>query len=89
MGDYGSAAEFYDLLYAGVKDYQAEAELLASVIRDAAPDARRLLDVGCGTGSMLAASRRRASMWLAWTSSRRSSRSRAAATRADASAWRT
>lgn len=37
MGDYAAAAEFYDLLYASVKDYPAEAELLAGVVRDALP----------------------------------------------------
>ncbi len=51
MGSYGSAAEFYDLLYAGEKDYAAEAELIASFIRERDPTARSILDVGCGTGA--------------------------------------
>lgn len=51
MGDYASAAEYYDLLYRGMKDYPAEAELLRSVILAVRPDARTLLDVGCGTGA--------------------------------------
>jgi SAM-dependent methyltransferase len=48
---YEYAAEFYDLLYAEQKDHAAEAQLLASLIRDACPSARSVLDVGCGTGS--------------------------------------
>jgi SAM-dependent methyltransferase len=51
MGSYGRAAEFYDLLYSGEKDYPAEARLIASLIRDACPSARTVLDVGCGTGA--------------------------------------
>lgn len=50
MGDYAAAPELYDLLYSAEKDYRAEADLLASVIRDASPHARRVLDVACGTG---------------------------------------
>lgn len=51
MGDYASAAEFYDLLYASTKDYAAEARLLESTIRALRPGARSVLDVGCGTGA--------------------------------------
>jgi SAM-dependent methyltransferase len=51
LGDYAKAAEFYDLLYGGQKDYVAEAELLAGIIREAHPRARSVLDVGCGTGA--------------------------------------
>lgn len=51
MGDYAGAAEFYDLLYLGQKDYVAEAALLRSEILAACPDARAVLDVGCGTGA--------------------------------------
>lgn len=50
MGDYSEAAEFYDVLYAGTKDYAAESVTIARLIRDAAPNARRVLDVACGTG---------------------------------------
>jgi SAM-dependent methyltransferase len=50
MGQYAQAAEFYDILYLKQKDYQAEAEHLAGLIRDLHPAARRVLDVGCGTG---------------------------------------
>ncbi|MEZ4415802.1 MAG: class I SAM-dependent methyltransferase [Gemmatimonadota bacterium] len=50
MGDYETAADFYDLLYAGEKDYAAEAAWLAECIRERQPAARSLLDVACGTG---------------------------------------
>lgn len=50
MGDYSQAAEFYDLLYSADKDYAAEATVVAQLIRETAPDANRVLDVGCGTG---------------------------------------
>ncbi len=51
MGDYASAADFYDLLYEGEKDYAAEAALLRDEILAACPSARSILDVGCGTGA--------------------------------------
>jgi SAM-dependent methyltransferase len=43
-------AEYYDLLYS-VKDYQAEAEYVCSLIEKFAPGAQSILDIGCGTGS--------------------------------------
>jgi len=43
-------AKYYDLLYRD-KDYAAEAEFTASKIRERVPDARRVLDLGCGTGA--------------------------------------
>lgn len=51
MGEYGEAAEFYDLLYAKGKDYPREAEVVAGLIRARHADARSILDVGCGTGA--------------------------------------
>ena len=51
MGDYSQAAEFYDVLYGGDKDYAAEADLLTELIREKHPTAMTLLDVGCGTGA--------------------------------------
>lgn len=50
MGHYAEAAEFYDLLYTAGKDYDKEAELVATLIHDHYPEARTVLDVGCGTG---------------------------------------
>jgi len=51
MGAYAQAADVYDLLYAGEKDYPAEARLLERVVHEANPTARTILDVGCGTGA--------------------------------------
>ncbi len=42
-------ASYYDLLYRD-KDYAAEAEYVASHIRRNAPAAKRVLELGCGTG---------------------------------------
>lgn len=47
---YHEAAHVYDLLYASGKDYGAEAQLLADLVRDKMPAANALLDVACGTG---------------------------------------
>jgi SAM-dependent methyltransferase len=41
---------YYDLLYRD-KDYFAEAEYVASCIREYAPRAKRVLELGCGTGA--------------------------------------
>ena len=43
-------AGYYDLLYRD-KDYAAEAEYVASYIRGHAPKAKRVLELGCGTGA--------------------------------------
>ncbi|MAE61223.1 MAG: hypothetical protein CMJ49_07685 [Planctomycetaceae bacterium] len=51
MGPYGAAAEFHDLLYSEEKDYASDAAVLGALIRDVRPDARRVLDVACGTGT--------------------------------------
>jgi SAM-dependent methyltransferase len=57
---YGKVARIYDLLYTGtgIKDYPAESEALHSIIQEASPGARTLLDVACGTGAHLAILRR-------------------------------
>ena len=49
---YGRFAEIYDAIYT-FKDYAAEADLLSRIIRERCPEARTLLDVGCGTGEHL------------------------------------
>jgi SAM-dependent methyltransferase len=43
-------ARYYDLLYQD-KDYAAEAEYVTSLIREHAPQAVRILELGCGTGA--------------------------------------
>lgn len=51
-----SAEVVYDLLNtARGKDYVGEAAAVADIIRRTSPDARTLLDVGCGTGRHLVA----------------------------------
>ena len=51
MADYSQAAEFYDLLYSGDKDYSSEAQLLAELIGERVDRPSSILDVGCGTGA--------------------------------------
>ncbi len=43
-------ARYYDLLYRD-KDYEGEAEYVAAHIRKQAPNAKRILELGCGTGA--------------------------------------
>ena len=43
-------AGYYDLLYCD-KDYAGESEYVAAHIRKQAPKAKRILDLGCGTGA--------------------------------------
>jgi len=50
MSSYAHAAEYYDALYAGSKDYEHEASRLLEVFAGAGVPVRRVLDVGCGTG---------------------------------------
>jgi SAM-dependent methyltransferase len=50
MGSYAQSAALYDLLYSGIKDYEAEAARLVETIGKAPIVVRRVLDVGCGTG---------------------------------------
>jgi ubiquinone/menaquinone biosynthesis C-methylase UbiE len=49
---YRKSARWYDTIYS-FKDYAAEAESLRALLADLCPDARRLLDVACGTGEHL------------------------------------
>jgi SAM-dependent methyltransferase len=47
---FNAYASYYDLLYRD-KDYAGEAEYVASLIRKQAPQAKRILELGCGTGA--------------------------------------
>ena len=51
-------ARYYDLLYRD-KDYAGEAAYVASHIRQHAPEAARILELGCGTGA-------HAEHWRGW-----------------------
>jgi ubiquinone/menaquinone biosynthesis C-methylase UbiE len=55
MYENNSAADLYDILYQDRKDYRAETELVAGLIRSRKPAAASLLDVACGTGIHLQA----------------------------------
>ncbi|MGH9117095.1 MAG: class I SAM-dependent methyltransferase [Acidimicrobiales bacterium] len=46
-------AAAYEALYTAIKDYPSEAAEVAQIIKRLHPDARRLLDVGCGSGNHL------------------------------------
>ena len=47
---FSASAEFYDLLYSTFKDYRAEGEQIARLLRGLNPAVESVLDVGCGTG---------------------------------------
>jgi len=47
---FSETAEFYDLIYDRFRDYPEDTERVARAIRRYAPQARTILDVGCGTG---------------------------------------
>lgn len=47
---FNAYARYYDLLYRD-KDYSAEAGYVAAHIRGHAPQAKRILELGCGTGA--------------------------------------
>jgi SAM-dependent methyltransferase len=49
VGIYEDFGRFYDLIYRD-KDYAAESEFVYSLIRKYTPDARSVLELGCGTG---------------------------------------
>jgi ubiquinone/menaquinone biosynthesis C-methylase UbiE len=44
------SAELYDLIYSQFKDYEEEAQTVASLLKSIHPGARTILDVACGTG---------------------------------------
>lgn len=50
MSTFASYASYYDLLYSD-KDYSGEAAFLSSLIQGFCPDVKRMLDLGCGTGT--------------------------------------
>lgn len=47
---FAESVAWYDAIYAQVKDYGAEAAVVAALVRQLCPGARTVLDVGCGTG---------------------------------------
>lgn len=49
MSVFGNYARYYDLLYRD-KDYLGEAQFVHGLIQTYIPDARHILDLGCGTG---------------------------------------
>ena len=49
MSVFGAYSHYYDLLYED-KNYSKEVEFVSAIIRRHAPDARTVLDLGCGTG---------------------------------------
>jgi SAM-dependent methyltransferase len=49
MSVFGDYSKYYDLLYQD-KDYEAEAHYVDALIRKYSPDARSMLEFGCGTG---------------------------------------
>ncbi len=54
MAAYDRSAALYDAIYRGIgKDYGAEAQQVAGLVRANCPGARTLLDVACGTGGHL------------------------------------
>ena len=53
LGPYWRSAEIYDLLYAQLVDYDANAARVEALIRERRPGATTLLEVACGTGAYL------------------------------------
>lgn len=49
MEVFGAYSKYYDLLYKD-KDYKSEADFVHGLIQKYAPDAKTILDLGCGTG---------------------------------------
>ena len=47
---FSESTELYDSIYSEFKDFEEEASQIATLLRKECPSARRLLDVGCGSG---------------------------------------
>jgi SAM-dependent methyltransferase len=47
---FSESADLYDFIYSEFKDFSAEATQVAELLASTCPSAKRLLDVGCGTG---------------------------------------
>ena len=47
---FDKSAELYDLIYAQFKDYEVETEQIYQLIAKHNPNAKDILDIGCGTG---------------------------------------
>lgn len=47
---FSESTELYDIIYSEFKDFEAEADEVAWLLRRVCPAAKRILDVGCGTG---------------------------------------
>jgi SAM-dependent methyltransferase len=47
---YSESTHVYDAIYGEFKDFGSEAREIATIIKEKCPQARRLLDVGCGSG---------------------------------------
>jgi len=47
---FSETPEMYDLIYGSFKNYDAEVEQIVELLAEKAPEARSVLDVGCGTG---------------------------------------
>jgi ubiquinone/menaquinone biosynthesis C-methylase UbiE len=65
---FSESAELYDLVYSSFKDYHAEADQIAALLRSTYLPCHTVLDVGCGTGehAKLLASVH-GSWWTDWT----------------------
>ncbi len=49
MATFGNYSRYYNLLYKD-KDYRGEAGFIHDLIRKYSPEAKTILDLGCGTG---------------------------------------